>query len=55
MRMHLYRSNRSKLFKVREHAYDLLILSMSMSMCLYRSNRTKVCEVGEHACDLVNA
>ena len=53
--MRLYRSNRSKVCKVREHAYDLLILSMSISIHLYKSNRTKVCKVGEHACDLVNA
>jgi hypothetical protein len=55
MRMHLYRSDRTKIYKVREYTYDLLILGMSMSMRLYRSNRTKVCKVGEHACDLVNA
>jgi hypothetical protein len=52
MSIYLYRINRTKVYKVREHAYDLLILSMSMSMYLYRSNRTKVCEVGEHACDV---
>ena len=36
------------LYGDREHAYDLLIMSIS----LYRSNRSKVYEVGEHAYDI---
>ena len=36
-----------------EHACDLLILSMTMSLRLYRSNRTKVYKVREYAYDLL--
>ena len=40
------------LYGDREHAYDLLIMSINVSISLYRSNRSKVYEVGEHAYDI---